>query len=312
MPRIINYLSLIVAAVCFGSIPVFSYYLSAFGVPSLQQALFRILFTVLFLLIGIGVAFRFRGMKIRREHRLLFILYGLFAIACSIMAYITAIAIGTPVVIAVSLTYLYPAITLVLARFLLKEPLNPVRVAAVPLSVLGAVIVSLPINLELTAIPLLGVILSVANGVFAALYVVFGKWSDREGYKSTTTTSWGYTLALIWMCPLTFAANLVVTDPRIVGFQLSLPPTAWLLILGFALVSTTIPYTLVNVGLKHIDASAASIILLLDPISAVIMGYLFMHQTIAFWQLIGAVLILLASVLIALEQKIIPSSQNLI
>lgn len=259
---------------------------------------------MLFLFIIIGIVYRFRNQRIRREHLPWFILYGLIGIGASIIVYITAIAIGTPVVVAVSLTYLYPSFTLILARIFLKEHLTRLRVIAVPLSIIGAIVVSLPLSLEAVSIPLLGILLSISNGVFAACYVVLGrKWGGYEGYPELTTTFWGYAFGTLWMGPLILGIHLVISDPRIVGFQIFLSPIAWLLLLGFALIGTTIPYTLTNVGVKNIDASAASIILLFDPISASIMGYFFMNQPVAFWQFIGAILILLATVLIALEFK---------
>jgi drug/metabolite transporter (DMT)-like permease len=61
----------------------------------------------------------------------------------------------------------------------------------------------------------------------------------------------------------------------------------------------------VNVGVKGIDASVASIILLLDPISAVVMGYLFLQQSINLWQFMGATLILLATLLVAAESRVV-------
>lgn len=302
--RLVNYLSLIVAAICFGTIPVFSYYLSLLGVPSLQQALFRCLFTVIYIFIGLGFVSSYRNIMIKREHLPQFIIYGLIAIALSIIAYITAIAIGTPVVIAVSLTYLYPAITLLLSRIFLKELLTPIRLIAVPLSISGAIIVSLPLAPHLAPAPIAGIILAFMNGVFAACYMVLGrKWGGYEGYPSAVTTFWGYFFAMLWMGPIILILSFLVSDPRIIGFQFFLPPHTWLLLLGFALIATTLPYTLTNIGVEKLDAAAASIILLLDPISAVLFGIIFMAQPLAFWQFIGATLILLATVLIALEPR---------
>jgi len=308
---LVAYLSLIIAAVGFGSIPVFSFYLSLLGVSSLQQALFRAIFTVIFLFIGLGFAFSFRNIWFRREHTAHFALYGLIGIALSIFAYITAIAIGTPVVVAVSLTYLYPAMTLILSRIFLKESFTIPRLVAVPLSIVGAVIVSLPLTPELAPIPLLGIVFSFFNGVFAACYMVLGrKWGGHEGYSPTVTTFWGYLFAVLWMGPLFLGVSLFLSDPRIVGFQLLLTPPAWLLLLAFALFATAIPYTLTNVGVERLDASAASILLLLDPISAVFFGFLFLGQGLALWQAIGAALILSATVLIALEPRFFKQKAN--
>ncbi|MFX0168187.1 MAG: DMT family transporter [Candidatus Hodarchaeota archaeon] len=305
------YLSLIIAAVGFGSIPVFSFYLSLLGVSSLQQALFRAIFTVIFLFLGLGIAFSFRDIQFQRKHTPHFILYGLIGIALSIIAYISAIAIGTPVVVAVSLTYLYPALTLILSRIFLKELFTLPRLIAVPLSIVGAIIVSLPLTPELEPVPVVGIILSFLNGVFAACYMVLGrKWGGHEGYAPTVTTFWGYFFAMLWMAPLFLIISVLVPDPRIVGFQLVLPPVTWLLLVGFALFATAIPYTLTNVGVERIDASAASILLLLDPVSAVVFGFLFLSQGLAFWQAIGASLILFATVLIAIEPRLQRQKQS--
>jgi drug/metabolite transporter (DMT)-like permease len=296
--------SLIIAAVCFGSIAVFSFYLTQLGVSSLQQALFRTSFTVLYLFIGLGVVYSFRNITIQRKHLAHFIVYGLIGVALGLIVYITAIAIGTPVVVAVSLTYLYPAITLVLGRLFLQEPFTRIRLIAVPLSIAGAIIVSLPIFPYVAEVPVAGIFLALSNAVFAAIYMVLGrKWSGHEGYRPSVTTFWGYFFAMLWMIPIILIVSLFVSDPRIVGIQLFLPLPAWLLLLGFALIATTIPYLLTNVGVEKVDASAASIILLLDPISATIFGVIFLGQSVAFWQAIGAALIFLATILIAIEPR---------
>ncbi len=303
--RFKNYLSLVFAAIGFGTIPVFASHLTLMGVPSLQQAFFRILFTVFFLFIGLGVFFAFRNIMIRREHLFQFFIYGLIAIAMSIIVYVTAIAIGTPVVIAVSLTYLYPAITLLLGRIFLQESLTLIRLIAVPLSIIGAVVVSLPITPYIVTVPIAGIILALSNAVFAACYMILGrKWGGFEGYRPAITTFWGFFFAMLWTGPIMLILSLFITDPRVSGFQLVLPPHTWLLLLGFALISTAIPYMLTNVGVEGIDASAASIILLLDPISSVIFGVIFLNQPVAFLQAIGAALILLATALIALEPRL--------
>jgi drug/metabolite transporter (DMT)-like permease len=196
--------------------------------------------------------------------------------------------------------------TLLLSRIFLKERLTLPRLIAVPLSIIGAVIVSLPLTPELAPIPILGIVFSFFNGVFAACYMVLGrKWGGHEGYAPTVTTFWGYFFAVLWMGPLFLVASVFFTDPRIVGFQLLLPPFAWLLLIAFALFATAIPYTLTNIGVERLDASAASILLLLDPISAVFFGFLFLAQGLALWQAIGAALILFATILIALEPRIL-------
>jgi drug/metabolite transporter (DMT)-like permease len=300
-----HYLSLVIAAICFGSIAVFANYLTLFGVSSTQQTFFRILFTAFFLFCGLGVWFRFRNISIRPGHLPLFALYGLIGVCAPLFSYITAIAIGTPVVIAVSLAYLYPAITLLLARIFLKEAFNLIRIIAVVCSIIGAIAISTPIIFEYFVVPIPGIILSILTALFLACFMVLGrKFSWYEGYGSMVTTFWGYFFGSLWTGVLLIILQFLIVDPRIVGFQLMLPIHIWLLLLGFALIATALPYTLTNFGMKRIDASTASIVLLLDPVSSVILGFFLMGQMVVFGQLIGASLILCATLLIALEQKL--------
>ena len=217
-----------------------------------------------------------------------------------LFSYVTAIAIGTPVVVAVSLAYLYPTITLVLARIFLRESLNVKRSLAVLSSTAGAIIFSIPILFEFSTVPVLGVILSALTAFFLASFMVLGrKFGRYEGYDSMVTTFWGYFFGFWWMTVTLLGLQFLVSDPRIVGFQLVLPIPAWLLLLGFALIATAIPYGLVNYGMKRVDASIAAIVLLLDPLSSVVLGIVLLGQTLTFWQIIGATLILLATILVA-------------
>ncbi len=300
----LHYSALFLAAICYGSISVFAYYLSLFGVSSSQQTLIRIGLTALILFIGLGVINQFQGVIFQRHHLVFFFGYGLLGICAPLFSYITAIALGTPVVVAVSLAYLYPAITLIFGRIFLGEAITRYRMIALPLSVVAAVLVSFPLSPIISPIPLSGLLLSVATGVFLACNMIFGrKISGHLDYNPLVVTFWGYTIGGFWTGCLVLLLPFIIQDPRIVGFQFFLLPSTWLLLVGFAIIATAIPYSLTNFGMKKIDASAASIVLLFDPVSSIILGFFFMGQGVTFWHFIGASLIILASVLIALELK---------
>ena len=299
-----HYLSLIIAAIFFGSIAIFAYYLTLLGVSSTQQTFFRILFSTSFLFCGLTIRHRFRKIALRRKDLPLFAIYGLIGVCGPLLSYITAIAIGTPVVVAVSLAYLYPVITLVLARITLREALTYRRLLAVASSTVGAIIISAPILFEYSDIPLFGVILAILTAVFLASFMVLGRNFGRyEGYHSLVTTFWAYFFGSVWMGIIVLSLQFLVIDPRIVGFQLILPLNAWLLLLSFALIATAIPYGLVNYGMKQIDATIASIVLLIDPLSSVIFGFVLLGQTLTLLQLIGTTLILLGTIIVATKEE---------
>jgi DME family drug/metabolite transporter len=169
------YLSLIIAAICFGSIAVFTYFLTLFGVSSTQQTFFRILFTAFYLFCGLGFWFHFRNISIKLNHSVLFVFYGFVGVCAPLFSYITAIAIGTPVIVAVSLVYLYPAITLLLARIFLNEPFTLTRIIAVICSITGAIVISTPIFFEHLVVPLLGIIAFSTNCCIFSMFHGIGK-----------------------------------------------------------------------------------------------------------------------------------------
>ncbi|WP_246516510.1 EamA family transporter [Salicibibacter cibarius] len=68
--------------------------------------------------------------------------------------------------------------------------------------------------------------------------------------------------------------------------------------MSLAIVSTVLGYLLYTTGLKHIEASNASILGTVEPIVAVITGVLFLGDHLMFWQVIGIALVLYAAILV--------------
>ena len=74
-------------------------------------------------------------------------------------------------------------------------------------------------------------------------------------------------------------------------------------ILGLAVLGTIVPYGLLYLGLSNMEAGAASVLLLVEPLSVLVMSAIFLGQTVDWWQAAGGVLILGAGVLVAREQS---------
>jgi DME family drug/metabolite transporter len=301
----VGYVYTLFAGVSFGSTAILTSLLRNMGIPSIEQGFFRILLTTLFF--GSMLLVKPQIRSIRKGDVKFFILNGLFGVSLSIIAYLSSIALGTPVAVAVTLSYLQPMFTVILGRFVLGEAVTSIRVAAVAVSVFGASIVSGIWQAfgSIGSINPAGVVLASLNGFFYAVYIMVGRLSgSNKKYDFATTMFYSFFFALIWVIPLWFVAGSLMAQPIVSGLVLDIPSQGWVLLLMIGVIGTIIPYGLLSLGLKHIPASIAGIVLLVEPISVMIMGVIILGQSLTPWGILGSALVLSATILISIEAKV--------
>jgi drug/metabolite transporter (DMT)-like permease len=156
-----------------------------------------------------------------------------------------------------------------------------------------------------TPIPIVGAILATMNGFFYSVYIIVGRLSgSSKSYNYATTMFYSFFFATIWMAPVWLIMGLTINNPIVSGFVLDLTLDGWLLILMLIFLATILPYGLLAMGLRKVKASKAGVILLVEPVSVFIEGVLILGQPLTPWGLAGAVLILGATMLVSLEERI--------
>jgi drug/metabolite transporter (DMT)-like permease len=274
------------------------------GIPSIEQALFRTSVTAL--VFGLVLLLKPSIRQIRRSDVKFFVLNGLFGVALSISAYLSSIALGTPVAVAVTLSYLQPMFSVILAKLFLNEIVTVTKVIAVISSILGASVVSglWQIFGASTSIPAVGAALAAMNGFFYSVYIIVGRLSGSDkSYHFATTMFYSFFFASIWMGPIWFLMSLTIHNPIVSGFVSDLAPTAVAYLLMLAFIGTVLPYGLLAMGLRKVKASRAGVILLIEPVSVMVLGVLILGQTLTPWGIVGATLILGATIIVSLEAK---------
>lgn len=300
-----GYLMTLGAGVSFSLTAVFSTMLKNMGIPSMEQGFFRISVTALVL--GAVLLLRPEIRSVRRVDVKFFIVNGLFGVALSISAYLSAIALGTPVAVAVTLSYLQPMFSVILARLFLAEGISATKVVAVVASIVGASIVSglWQIFGTTTSIPVIGAVLATMNGFFYSVYIIVGRLSgSNRSYNYATTMFYSFFFATIWVVPVWLIMGVTINSPIVSGFVLNLTLDSWALILMLIFLGTLLPYGLLAMGLRKVRASRAGIILLIEPVSVFIEGVLILGQPLTPWGLAGAALILGATMLVSLEGRV--------
>ncbi len=280
----------------FGTIPIFSVFLHRLEVSSFQQAFFRLVISIVIILSIILLFKRTKELEIRKTDLSIFLTYGFF-LSMAYFTYLSSISLGTPVAEAVFLTYIQPLFVIILGNLILKESITKMKAIAAILSVVGAALI-----LQIWAIGginhdklFVGDILAILNGLFYASYIITGRYVRMEKkYNYIATTFWSFILGLVWLIPSWLLIGFITSDKNVVGFNLVLSSPAWIFLFGLALFSTVLPYILLNMGLKEVNASRAGITLLIEPISVVLMGVLILQETPNFWQIVGGLFILIS------------------
>jgi drug/metabolite transporter (DMT)-like permease len=283
-------LQVIAASIIYGFAGIFFLFIK--NMASGPVVFYQLLFG--FLVLTGYLALRGKLSEIRlKEKRKALMLLGVWH-AGVMLSYYTAVSL-TNVSISVLLLYTAPFYTLLLAPLLLKEKLNPKNLVALLLSLAGIIIVVGPENLsfaemEMRANYLFGVLMGLFSGFFYACIILTSRYLKDE-YSGNEQLFISTAVTLVLLFPFAFQASP--------GSVLENLPV--LLFLGVAV--TSIGSILYFTGLVHVKAQNASIISLLEPVSAIFFAYIFLKDPVSSGTLLGCVLILSSTLLVSLEER---------
>lgn len=198
-----------------------------------------------------------------------------------------------------------PVWTVLIANALTQdEKLSVAKMIGCLLGIAGTAVLIGPSALPgLTAsgadIPLWALLLPVLAAISYGFAGTFGK--RFRGLAAPVTAAGQLTASTLIMLP----ASLVIDAP----WQLPLPPaTSILAVLALALLSTAYGYILYFRIMSRAGATNTSLVTLLVPPSAIVLGFLFLGETLEPTDIAGMVLI--AAGLVVLDGRILPGGAN--
>ena len=133
----------------------------------------------------------------------------------------------------------------------------------------------------------LGALLALGAGLSYAVYAVAAKHvlQTIAPLPVATTT---FTLAALFLAPAVLALHAPLGVLR----------AGWPLLLYLGVVPTAVAYVLFTIGLRRVPATAASIVSLLEPLTAALLGVLAFHEALGAVGFVGAGLLLASLVLL--------------
>jgi len=194
----------------------------------------------------------------------------------------------TTVAIAVLLLYTAPIYVALLSPIILKEPITRHGLAALILAIAGVIMVVQPQTISQDG-QVIGLAAGLVSGLAYACLILTSR-KLRNHYTGTVQASWALFITMVIFIPYSMVPTGVLLDNL-------------LLLIPFGFIPT-IALILYLSGLRHIKAQNASIMGLLEPVSAAIFAYIILSEPISIPTLIGGGLILLGAFLVSREKPV--------
>lgn len=279
-PKLKGMFFVIISAIAFGAIAIFAKtaYSSGSDPVSLLFFRFSIASVVMVpLMIARNIPFP-RG----RTFFGLILMGGIGYVGMSI-CYFTALTMASAGLVAI-LLYLYPAIVTFLAAFLFKESINGLKVLALILALAGTF---LTIGLSGGGRPL-GIALAMTAPFIYSAYILAGSKLTKQA-------------GVLWTSTVVILSASIVFGILVLIQGLNIPRTlaGWGSVLAIALGSTVIAVNTFFAGLERVGPTNASVLSTFEPVTTVILAFLFLGEEIGPMRILGGFLILAAVILLA-------------
>lgn len=281
----------IIAAVAYGTNPLFSLPLYAEGLTPDSVLLYR--YGIGVMILGLILLLKGESLKITKKEILPLSLFGIMFACSSLFLYQSFLYMDAG--IACTILFIYPVLVAVIMAIFFKEKASWLTYSCIVLAMIGIALLYRG-NGE-TVLSTTGLILVAISSLFYAIYIVAIDHSSVRTMPSGKLTFWA----------LLFGSIVFIVRTRFFTELQPIPPTvySWISVVGIALFPTIISLLFINISIKNIGPTYAAIFGALEPVTALIIGVLVFHETITVRITIGAFLILLAVTLVVSGNSLI-------
>jgi drug/metabolite transporter (DMT)-like permease len=263
------------------------------GPSTWQVAQLRVTGAALVLVAALAVARR-DLLRVRRSELPLLIVFGVAGLTFVQLFYLLAIR-RLPIGVALLVQYLAPVLVALYARFVVREQVRRRMWGALALSLAGLVLV-LRIWSGIT-LDRIGVGAALAAAFAFALYILL---AERAVTRRNPVSLLAFGLlfatafwALVqpwWRFPLATLGHTVSLEGNLAGVHVPLALlAAYMIVLG-----TVVPFALLVASLRHISATSAGLVAMLEPVVATLVAAAWLGESLGGVQLAGGALVLVA------------------
>lgn len=282
-----------ISSASFGFSPLFSIGLLAAGLSNSDVLSYRWALAAIVLMVYAAVKGKTLRINSLDEAWKIALLSGLRALtSVTLLIGYANIASG----IASTINFMYPVIVVFWMMLVHGEQKSWINLAAIALSILGVYLMASGDGLKIeggnTA---LGLACSIISAVSFAAYYILMKRTRADKIEVVKFTTW-----IMIMCAVYFIIGGLIVNG---GITLVHDGKLWLDILGLALWSTMISNFTGVKAVRRIGPTLTSILGALQPLTAVILGVLFLDEHLGFKSIAGIVLILVSVLMVVTHQN---------
>ncbi|HEV2591066.1 MAG TPA: EamA family transporter [Gaiellaceae bacterium] len=292
-PRL-GYAMAALAAVLWGVNGAVSKVILSSGLSSERLAQLRSLGAAAGLLLILAVAAPGRLRLTRREVPYL-VIFGVAGLAFVQWFYFLAIhrlAIG----VALLIEYLAPLLVALWARFVQHAPVRRRIWVALALALAGLALI-----VQLfgggASLSTAGILFALGGAVAYATYVLLAEHAvgDRD---PVSILGWGFLFASVFWAVISpwwsFPGHAITADTSLGGNVASWHLPIWALAAWMIVFGTIVPFFLLVSALRHISATTAGIVAMLEPVAGALVAWIWLGESLNGVQLAGAAVVLAA------------------
>ena len=188
----------------------------------------------------------------------------------------------TTVSVATLSYYFAPVIVTVASPLLFREKLTPKQILCFVMSTVGLVMITVSGDMSKGGTDLLGILLGLGAACFYASVVLMNKFV--QGIDGIQRTFVQFIGAIVVLVPYVLCTDGVNLD--------QLQTMGWICLLVIGLVHTGITYCMYFSALKDLPGQKAAILSYVDPLVAVLVSVVLLHEPMSMLQIFGGLLIL--------------------
>ena len=198
--------------------------------------------------------------------------------------------------IASTINFMYPVIVAMCMMIFYGEDRSWANVIAIVISILGVYLMANGDGLVIQGgNTTLGLVCSIISAFSFAAYFLAMKKTRADKIESVKFTTW-----MMLLCAAYFIIGAFIVDGRI---TLAINFKSWLNILGLGLWATMVSNFTGVKAVRRIGPTLTSILGALQPLTAVVLGILFLDEHLGPRTFVGITLILVAVFIIIMHQK---------
>lgn len=277
------------AATCWGISGVIADFLMNKGWGPIVISFYRGVIGLLFFFVWL--LFHFKKNWVVSPHLYVWALIAGVGVAGNFTFYFLSIQ-ASSVAVAATLMYTAPVFVLVTSFLLGLERSSWFKWGCIAAVLSGIVLLTGTYNTDSITVSMLGAVAGLASAVSYALFIFSFKKASEHGKPQLTLT-----IAFLSFCLILF----VLVDNQESAAVLTSPDLSWFFLLG--IVGAGISFVLYLIGIQSTTAATASMVAMVEPVTASLLGVLLLGVELTLIQVLGMAIILMTVTLLSVKQS---------